>query len=582
MYLTKSGYMLSIDKAKELIYNAGGGDNSSDCTLMVRNDETGEIMFTQTSDKANEEALFGNSTPRKQLESYQEHIDSLYRLGLVSEEEYQESRELMEKHSYELRRAESEYDNFNISLSKAMLEHANNGKMSDIMEVAGKLSDGPNPKEYLNAVLKHPRVKDRNDLDEQQKLKMMFEHMQKAFDYPEDDKENGLAGYTRDQKEFMKRLTNPDRWRIYREAAPKIDLNERSKHVENITRAPEKFINSLGDVIPRHAATIHGKELADRSHISQYIAGGTNPSGDPAASDCYSMIAGSNLIIPEYYKEEILPGIRNMQEFCEKVKTAPTTIVYDKFGNATGGVSAIRGTPGSKVQLDGSTVAYISETENDRDNEFFERRIRTKGGSFASAMSWSRKKMKSLANRNKARGNSLIAKMTNGLYTSTFIGFNDFLVESADKAVGNVPVINAKPIHHKASGHKYHIHHMMNPDLALKHQVKHAEANVDRDVDSDIDQFDKKTSKLPDEVSVPTKTSTKQFFDKYKKEREHIHAGEPIDESEDQTQTGGGNWYIDATGQKVQVMSVSARKNPRDVEKYLSMKDFLKTQPEKE
>jgi hypothetical protein len=594
--LTKSGYMLSIDKAKELVYNAGGGDNSSDCTLMVRNDETGEIMFTQTSDKANEDALFGNSTPRKQLESYEDHVDSLQRLGLISEEEHKASKELVEKHSVDLRKAEAEYDNFNISLSSAMLDHANNGKTSDILEVAKKLSDGPNPREYLDAVLKHPHVKDRNDLKEHEKIKLMFEHMKNSFNYPEDDKQNGLAGYTRDQKEFMKRLTNPERWRKYGESSPKIDLKERSRHVENITRAPENFINALNNVIPKHASIIHGTELADRAHISQYIDDGTNPSGDPAASDCFSMIAGSNWIIPEYYKQEILPGIKNMQEFCEKVKTTPTTIVYDKHGNATGGVSAIRGTPGSKVQLDGSTVAYISESENDRDNEFFERRIRTKGGSFASAISWSRKKIKSLVNRNKARGNSLTSRLTGGLVTSTFIDFNDFLTESAVKAVGNQPTVNPKPIHHKASGHKYHIHHMINPNLGMMHQVKHAVDRKDLDIDGDTDEFDKPKAGIPDEIGVGTTPTTKKMFAKYSKELSHIHAGEPVDEQKITPKyTGDENsWYLDASNQKVRVYAQADLKQPEDVGKFLkkptqqkdigtimSMNDFLKTQPEK-
>jgi hypothetical protein len=594
--LTKSGYMLSIDKAKELVYNAGGGDNSSDCTLIMRNDETGELMFTQTSDKANEDALFGNSTPRKQLESYEEHIDSLQRLGLISEEEHKASKELVEKHSVDLRKAEAEYDNFNISLSSAMLDHANKGKTSDILEVAKKLSDGPNPREYLDAMLKHPHVKDRDDLEEHEKIKLMFEHMKNSFNYPEDDKQNGLAGYTRDQKEFMKRLTNPERWRKYGDSSPKIDLKERSRHVENITRAPENFINSLNNVIPKHAAIIHGTELADRAHISQYINDGTNPSGDPAASDCFSMIAGSNWIIPEYYKQEILPGIKNMQEFCEKVKTTPTTIVYDKHGNATGGVSAIRGAPGSKVQLDGSTVAYISESENDRDNEFFERRIRTKGGSFASAISWSRKKIKSLVGRNKARGNSLISRLTGGLATSTFIDFSDFLMESTDKSVGNQPTVNPKPIHHKASGHKYHVHHMVNPNLGMLHQVKHAVDRKDLDIDGDTDQFDKPKAGIPDEIGVGTTPTTKKMFAKYSKELSHIHAGEPVDEQKITPKyTGDENsWYLDASGQKVQVYSQSDLKHPEDVGKFLknptpekdigpmmSMKDFLKTQPEK-
>jgi len=283
-----------------------------------------------------------------------------------------------------------------------------------------------------------------------------------------------------------------------------------------------------------------------------------------------------------------------MQAFNESVQTNPTNIVRDKHGNATGGVSSIGGTPGSKVQLNGKTVAYISESENNRSNEIFERRIRPRGAKFTSTMQFARRVVKFLTERNKARGNSFGSRLTGGKVTSTFIDFNDFLTESADKAVGNVPVINAKPIHHKASSHKYHLHHMMDPNVALKHQVKDFSKRIDKDVDSDIDQFDKPSSKLPDEVSVPTKKSTAQFFAKYKKEREHIHAGEPVDESSHQYTGNEDSWYIDASGQKVQVMHNSDLKNPEDVAKYLkdknpddnigkvmSMKDFLKTQPEK-
>jgi hypothetical protein len=593
--LTKSGYMMSIDMAKELVYNAGGGDNSSDCTLMVRNDETGEIMFTQTSDKADEDALFGNSSPNKQLESYEDHIDSLRRVGRISDEEHAAAKELVKQHSVDLARAEAEYDNFNISLSSAMLDHANSGKTSDILEVASSLSDGPNPREYLDAILKHPHVKDRKDLTENEKLKLMFEHMKKSFDYPETDKQNGFGSYTREHKEFMKRLTNPERWRKYKQSSPKIDLKQRSRHVESIVRTPENFISSLQNIIPKHAANIHGTELANRAHVLQYIRGGTNPSGDPAGCDCYSMIAGSNWIRPDDYSE-ILGNPKNMQAFNESVQTNPTNIVRDKHGNATGGVSSIGGTPGSKVQLNGTTVAYISESENNRSNEIFERRIRPRGAKFTSTMQFARRVVKFLIERNKARGNSFGSRLTGGKVTSTFVDFSDFLMESSLKAVGNQPTVNAKPIHHKASGHKYHVHHMVNPNLGMMHQVKHAVDRKDLDIDGDTDEFDKPKAGIPDEIGVGTTPTTKKMFAKYSKELSHIHAGEPVDEQKITPKyTGDENsWYLDASGQKVVVYSQADLKHPEDVGKFLkkptqqkdigtimSMKDFLKTQPEK-
>ena len=592
--LTKSGYMMSIDMAKELVYNAGGGDNSSDCTLMVRNNETGEIMFTQTSDKADEDALFGNSSPNKQLESYEDHIDSLRRVGRISDEEHAAAKELVKQHSVDLARAEAEYDNFNISLSSAMLNHANSGKTSDILEVASSLSDGPNPREYLDAILKHPHVKDRKDLTENEKLKLMFEHMKKSFDYPETDKQNGFGSYTREHKEFMKRLTNPERWRKYKQSSPKIDLKQRSRHVESIVRTPENFISSLQNIIPKHAANIHGTELANRGHVSQYIRGGTNPSGDPAGCDCYSMIAGSNWIRPDDYSE-ILGNPENMQAFNESVQTNPTNIVRDKHGNATGGVSSIGG-PGSKVQLNGKTVAYISESENNRSNEIFERRIRPRGAKFTSTMQFARRVVKFLTERNKARGNSFGSRLTGGKVTSTFVDFSDFLMESSLKAVGNQPTVNPKPIHHKASGHKYHVHHMVNPNLGMMHQVKHAVDRKDLDIDGDTDQFDKPKAGIPDEIGVGTTPTTKKMFAKYSKELSHIHAGEPVDEQKITPKyTGDENsWYLDASNQKVRVYAQADLKQPEDVGKFLkkptqqkdigtimSMNDFLKTQPEK-
>ena len=153
-------------------------------------------------------------------------------------------------------------------------------------------------------------------------------------------------------------------------------------------------------------------------------------------------------------------------------------------------------------------------------------------------MSWARSKIKAFSNRNKARGNSLISRLTGGLATSTFVDFSDFLEESSIKAVGNQPTVNPKPIHHKASGHKYHIHHMVNPNLGILHQVKHAVDRKDLDIDGDTDEFDKPKAGIPDEIGVGTTPTTKKMFAKYSKELSHIHAGEPIDEQKVEVSEG--------------------------------------------
>lgn len=166
-------------------------------------------------------------------------------------------------------------------------------------------------------------------------------------------------------------------------------------------------------------------------------------------------------------------------------------------------------------------------------------------------------------------------------------------VYGKNAGLGNEPLVNAKPVHHKASGHKYHLHHMVNPDLALKHQVKDAVSRKDLDVDADIDQFDKPKAGIPDEISVGDNAKTKKMFKKYDKEHAHIHAGEPVDEQIGKVSGDEFTSFKDYAGQLVTVQQHSDNKNPLDVKDFLkqknmigaskvmSMKDFLNTNPEK-
>lgn len=70
---------------------------------------------------------------------------------------------------------------------------------------------------------------------------------------------------------------------------------------------------------------------------------------------------------------------------------------------------------------------------------------------------------------------------------------------------------------------KKHIHpHVLDPNVALKHQTSKKHTMVDLDVDGDVDAMDKMT---PDEISVPTKTSTSKMFKKYDREKTHTKVG---------------------------------------------------------
>jgi len=139
---------------------------------------------------------------------------------------------------------------------------------------------------------------------------------------------------------------------------------------------------------------------------------------------------------------------------------------------------------------------------------------------------------------NMTREVSKLPKKSKKQKNESFLSFGDFLQESTDKAVGNQPTVNAKPIHHKASGHKYHVHHMVNPNLGILHQVKHAVDRKDLDIDGDTDEFDKPKAGIPDEIGVGTTPTTKKMFAKYSKELSHIHAGEPVDEQKVEVSEG--------------------------------------------
>jgi len=323
-------------------------------------------------------------------------------------------------------------------------------------------------------------------------------------------------------------------------------------------------------------------EKLERSHLLPSVKGSLSSSGNPQAYNAWSLTLGHMTPTKEDFAE--CGGFSNMKELLKNAGSEKTKIV-PKGTYATRDLVV----KGKHVATDVIGEKDDETAEREKLIQIIQDKFRTKGDptQWGSVMELSKDFRNCLS---KKYPRPRFSKQQN----ESFLSFADFLEESADKAVGNVPVINAKPIHHKASSHKYHIHHMMDPNVGLKHQVKDFSKRLDKDVDSDIDQFDKPSSKLPDEVSVPTKKSTAQFFAKYKKEREHIHAGEPVDESSHQYTGNEDSWYIDASGQKVQVMHTSDLKNPEDVAKYLkdknpddnigkvmSMKDFLKTQPEK-
>jgi hypothetical protein len=575
---------LDIDQAIIYAKNGGGGQNSSDTTILVHNNKTGEIYFNQTSDKSNPSDQTGNTTVNAKHEKIKSMLNAKKLAGVITEQQYKETIARVEKSQKDADEAVNKIANSQsgfVGNIHAYLSSGDKNAVEATKKAFMKLGKaGKDPEKYYNTVLAHydklakqgvPGFKP--NAAENEKFKKVIAHIN---DNPGLDSRDKLAP-SADLMKAIRNLSKETNWETKNK--PEFGDTEADKATaEAIFRSEELLEESLNEVHPDLGSELVEREQLERCHMHPVVEGALTPSGNPQSCDGFTLILGPMAPTAKEWRE--CTGLTNMADLhknvsVKKSKTSPT------------------GGYGTRI-LQVQNKDVLRDTTSDEEPEKpstgvvtdFTRRRGDK--LYSQVQTFEKDVVDCLSKKYSWTAYPPVAKR------ESFLSFGDFLEESADKAVGNVPVINAKPIHHKASSHKYHIHHMMDPNVALKHQVKDFSKRIDKDVDSDIDQFDKPSSKLPDEVSVPTKKSTAQFFAKYKKEREHIHAGEPVDESSHQYTGNEDSWYIDASGQKVQVMHDSDLKNPEDVSKYLkdknpddnigkmmSMNDFLKTQPEK-
>jgi len=584
--VTGDGKKLDIDRAILLASNMGGGENSADTSIIIRNKKTGDLYFRQTSDKSNPSDQTGNTTIRAKHEAAKEDLEARLIAGNITQEEHDAGLKHIESEQEFLKKSIADLTYSRYNSAHNLLAHVKKHGTTDVIKVLKTLSTSKKDSDkYLKAFIKyHDSVfKEQKGESDANKLQRSLEHISSELKKGNAEK----LGLSADLQTAITRLNvvsgDKSPWRGYTNV-PKVydSVEEDKKHIANIVHSEERLETNLNSTKPNLGSEMTLLEKLERSHLLPSVKGSLSSSGNPQAYNAWSLTLGHMTPTKEDFAE--CGGFSNMKELLKNAGSEKTKIV-PKGTYATRDLVV----KGKHVATDVIGEKDDETAEREKLIQIIQDKFRTKGDptQWGSVMELSKDFRNCLS---KKYPRPRFSKQQN----ESFLSFADFLEESADKAVGNVPVINAKPIHHKASSHKYHIHHMMDPNVGLKHQVKDFSKRLDKDVDSDIDQFDKPSSKLPDEVSVPTKKSTAQFFAKYKKEREHIHAGEPVDESSHQYTGNEDSWYIDASGQKVQVMHTSDLKNPEDVAKYLkdknpddnigkvmSMKDFLKTQPEK-
>jgi hypothetical protein len=587
--VTGDGKKLDIDRAIMLASNMGGGENSADTSIIIRNKKTGDLYFRQTSDKSNPSDQTGNTTIRAKHESAKEDLKARLIAGNISQEEHDAGLKHIEAEQEFLEKSIAELTHSRYNSAHNLLAHIKKHGTTDAIKVLKTLSTSKKEGDkYLKAFIKyHDSVfKEQKGESDANKLQRSLEHISSELKKGNAEK----LGLSADLQTAITRLNvvsgDKSPWRGYANV-PKVydSVEEDKKHIANIVHSEERLETNLNSVKPNLGSEMTLLEKLERSHLLPSVKGSLSSSGNPQAYNAWSLTLGHMTPTKEDFAE--CGGFSNMKELLRNAGSEKTKIV-PKGTYATRDLVV----KGKHVATDVIGEKDDDAAEREKLIQIIQDKFRTKGD----PTQWG-----SVMELSKDFRNCLSKKYPRPRFSKqqkeSFLSFGEFLEESSQiMSVGNQPTINAKPLHHKASGHKYHLHHMMDPNVGLKHQVKDFSKRVDKDVDADIDQFDKPSSKLPDEVSVPTKKSTAQFFAKYKKEREHIHAGEPVDEQKVTPQyTGDENsWYHDASGQKVQVYSQADLKQPEDVGQFLkkptrqkdigkmmSMKDFLKTQPEK-
>jgi hypothetical protein len=518
------GEKLDMDTAIRLAETTGGGENSSDTTILTRNSATGEILFTQTSDKSNPKDQLGNTTVSAQFDDYALTIKAKMKAGQISEEQMNNALAVLDETRKKVKLSENMLANERYAYSSNLIDLIKNkkGGGSELVNMLADLSSTDT--KYLDAFLKHPEAKGKGDIE---KIQNVLEYMNKAVSTGD---ENALKTFNATHQEAMKRLSDEKRWYGSKVKPEMPSLEESNRHVKEIVNSHSSLSNTLDDLVPNLGRDCSAYELMHRGHLTQHLNGALGSYGDPATHGCFSLILGDYSPTTEMYQKGM--GVDNVKDFLDGFNTTPVELTETK-GRATGGSKLFVAEKHTVNDKEIATTNYDDDKENPGLLKalagIYKQYTRTRGGpSWSVSMTHSDDILKIFRN---IVGPPPFSTKFQGTLKETFYNFLSYINESNKiMSVGKQPTVNPKPLHHKASGHKYHLHHMMDPNVGLKHQVKDSSKRIDKDVDGDIDQFDKPSSKLPDEVPVPTKKSTAQFFAKYKKEREHIHAGEPIDE----------------------------------------------------
>jgi len=574
-----NGRKIPIDLAERYAREFGAGDNPGDTVILSIDKKTGQASMTLFSDKQDAEAQFGNTTLLTMADDAETRLLAYKKAGKIDEAGYAKAIEHLNSVRKTVENNVSDIQQQDFHFAGRVLD----GKVNDWIKAAKNISGGS----YYDQM---ESLYDPN-LTPMLKGETKIEAVLRACKDAANSGDREMLGYLKPAHEILSRTSKAKFWKETPGHA-KEQLDNLDNLVNKVTGTFGDFADKTNKIDPNNANL--GQEIINHivltnSGAAHYYEDALSPLGDPSSAGMFHTQVSNDTMSHDKMKKVF--GADNFNDLIEQSST--TSSASKSNEGRVSGLSVHLGVYNTKTG-DGSVNVVDADVESSSAiRAAVKMSIREKGeaGKYNIGHVWTSeaKKIISPDSWQSYYDEEYLQK-------ESFLSFGDFLQESTDKAVGNQPTVNPKPIHHKASGHKYHVHHMVNPNLGMMHQVKHAVDRKDLDIDGDTDEFDKPKAGIPDEIGVGTTPTTKKMFAKYSKELSHIHAGEPVDEQKITPKyTGDENsWYIDASGQKVQVYSQSDLKHPEDVGKFLknptpekdigkmmSMKDFLKTQPEK-
>lgn len=135
---------ISKEEATQIIKNGGGGENPSDTAIFILNKDTGDLHMTFYSDKDNVNAIVAQSTITAESEYKKKQIDEFIQKGVMSPEQGEAVKNIMDSSVKEYQRLESDLD----KVVNEPIIHLQSVDPNSLVQLTKTLSTGAFPDKY--------------------------------------------------------------------------------------------------------------------------------------------------------------------------------------------------------------------------------------------------------------------------------------------------------------------------------------------------------------------------------------------------------------------------------------------------